>query len=448
MDTLISTSKFVGEQQQGIKNLEQSVIKTKRDIKQKELEIKQHQDSYNRGQAEFEEKKVKWLADKNILEEEELKLMEQDIPSRRQKYEQKKTDLAEKLSQREDVKHRIKHAGNADSRRCQALTQSMLAGKGLENIIKAKKWIEENKHEFQADILMPAIFSIHAEDDAVKVLLDCCGSADLCTFITQSKQDNDLLIKKLRHQNISSISVAYMTGDELGLDKWKSGALDYKKFNFSHLLLNEIEGPDVVLSFLAKENRIHLIPWTNTQPKGDELNYILDMNKEERLTKYYVLGDIQQVTSRKRMQYSEVRELAENVASFIPKDNREYAPFSMRHNTEVISQLEEELRNVDKDRLEVENDMRSAKKMLEDAKKRENVLKKEISLLFLNINQKQGSKNEERKMYMGLAKLLGSLKDFPEIFLAKKKLQIVYTRKTIQLAHRYAELRDNLLKKW
>ena len=44
-----------------------------------------------------------------------------------------------------------------------------------------------------------------------------------------------------------------MEGDDFDLNLWREEALEYEKFGFSGLLLDEIRGPEKLLAFLVNE---------------------------------------------------------------------------------------------------------------------------------------------------------------------------------------------------
>ena len=79
------------------------------------------------------------------------------------------------------------------------------------------------------------------------------------------------------------VAVAFMEGDDFDLDLWREEALEYEKFGFSGLLLDEIRGPKKLLAFLCKEKNIHLMAWAES--RIDDLNYRLAEAQEERMTK-------------------------------------------------------------------------------------------------------------------------------------------------------------------
>ena len=446
-ESVITSTKTVITEKTAIRDLEQYALKTKREIKAKEEEIKRNQDSYNKGMAEFETKQKKWAEEHQVLSKEEDKLVLEDIPTFKQKFYAKKTELEAKDGERKNVLKSINLANNTDARREEALKNANI--QNFQNILQAKKWIESHMNEFQAEIIMPAIFSINAEGDAARALLHFVPYDNMVTFIARSKKDSDHLFKRVStEKGLKGLSIAFMGDEELDLGKYRSQALPYKQYGFSHLLLNEIEGPDEMLAFLCKESKIHLVPWTRKNPKGEELNYQLESSKEERLTRYYVFGDIQQVISLKKMEFSVAREISEKLETFIPKEDYEYKPYGIRFDADVIAQRQEELRNVDKARLDVENEIGELKRALETKTKRQKVLNIEINKLTLQMNQKLGSKNEERQLYQQLQKLMEGVKDFPKIYLIKKKLQQEKIKKAIEHGKRYSKLQQNLLKKW
>ena len=133
---------------------------------------------------------------------------------------------------------------------------------------------------------------------------------------------------------------------------------------------------------------------------------------------------------------------------FCKKSKIKKSDSSIFQDQNNVEHQEEKLCEIDKRNLEIGNELREIKVLIEQQERQRKELKKEIDFLVTKIKGQKPSENKLKSMYFELTKLMEEIVDFPAVVCRIKKKQAQLVRGAIEKLKEFENLQTNIFKQW
>lgn len=144
---------------------------------------------------------------------------------------------------------------NIDVKRLELLKQKDI------DSYKAVLWLKENRDKFSATVHLPMLLNINVKEVSyAKYLENIIPFRDLIAFTCEDKEDMNLLLKYLRDQQKLKVNVVHSDPMKRISMQPNIPIENIKKFGFKHYLVDLVEGPSPIMTYLVSMYRLNNIP--------------------------------------------------------------------------------------------------------------------------------------------------------------------------------------------
>lgn len=166
--------------------------------------------------------------------------------------------------------------------------------------VKAWQWVQKNQNMFRDRIYGPPVLECSVKDQQyAKAIESLLSRNDFIAFTVTNREDRDLLLEHLTgrdHLRLSDISVKNSNGKSM--ESWAPPCSneELKSFGLDGWALDQITGPEPVLSTLCDFNNLHRIGITQKKLTDGQFDQLKDRSKIQR----WVEKDFSHTITRRR----------------------------------------------------------------------------------------------------------------------------------------------------
>ncbi|XP_042231794.1 structural maintenance of chromosomes protein 5-like [Homarus americanus] len=244
----------------------------------------------------------------------------------------------------------------------------------------AAQWLEKNQGRFAAPVHLPMCTLLNVKDPKfAKYVENRVSGNDLVSFVCENKDDMNLFKELMDKQSIR-VNIVYSTATDLTQFKPQVPLENLRQFGFQWYMLDCIDAPPAILSYLCRNYDVHRIPIAE---KGD-------YSAVPPGVTFFFMGD--QRYSKSRSRYD-----GEWSTTIYPIRNAELLHIIL--DTQRIERIEQEISKNKESIIEAEQTLEEVKKVevgllrnLEDWRNEKRVLlcrRDEKLQLLQRINQKK-----------------------------------------------------------
>ncbi|XP_063591742.1 structural maintenance of chromosomes protein 5-like [Penaeus indicus] len=196
-------------------------------------------------------------------EETKKRLMEltQDIQEASQSRARLESQNEEAFNTKNECQRRISSMDGERARLQDVKRQRLeLLNKTNGDAYRAAKWLESNTNKFSAPVYAPLCTELNIKDPKyAKYVEDRVSYQDLVAFVCESKEDMNLF-KELMDKQKLRVNVVHSSPADMAQFQPKIPIENLKEFGFLNYMIDVINAPPAILSYLCRTYSIYRIP--------------------------------------------------------------------------------------------------------------------------------------------------------------------------------------------